>query len=180
MGRKPAKKQLSLSALSDGMPAITPAQGQMLAEAAAVCLELRTHQPGVRFAKAGLMPRDVDLIWEAATEQARLCYADKPEATEWGATAIAILLVREITGMVVLQRSAKGTGFDYWIGDEDNDLMFQGLSRLEVSGILVGTQGQIAARIAQKKKQMDPSDDYGPGWVAVIEFGTPVAHVESK
>jgi hypothetical protein len=180
MGRAPAKKQLSLSALSDGMPAITPAHGQMLAEAAAVCLELKTHQPGVGFARAGLMTEDLHLLWEAATEQARLCYADKPDATEWGAAAIAILFVREITGKVVVERSAKGTGFDYWLGDGDSDLIFQGLSRLEVSGILVGTQAQIAARIAQKKKQMDPSDDHGPGLVAVIEFGTPVAHVESK
>lgn len=180
MGRAPTKKQLSLSALSDGMPAITPAHGQMLAEAAAVCLELKTHRPGVGFAKAGLMTEDLLLRWEAVTEQARLCYADKPEATEWGAAAIAILFVREVTGMAVMQRSVKGTGFDYWVGDEDNELIFQGLSRLEVSGILAGTPAQIAARIAQKKKQMDPSDDNGPGLVAVIEFGTPVAHVESK
>jgi len=51
---------------------------------------------------------------------------------------------------------------------------------LEVSGILSGTDTQIAARVKQKKKQMNPSDDLGRGIVAVIEFGKPLAVLDDK
>jgi hypothetical protein len=163
------------------MPALTRAAGQSLAEAAAVCLELQDHAIGVRFVKTGLMSEDFHLLWSPATEQAKRTYADTQVATELGACAIALLFVQEQLGKVVIERSAKGTGFDYWIGDDPGgDIPFQGLARLEVSGILAGTRAQIQARIAQKKKQMDPTDASAPGFVAVVEFGTPVAHVESK
>lgn len=163
------------------MPALTRAAGQSLAEAAAVCLELKDHAAGVCFAKTGLMSEDFYLLWSPATEQAKRTYADTQVATELGACAIALLFVKEQLGKVVIERSAKGTGFDYWIGDEtEDDIPFQGLARLEVSGILAGTQAQIQGRIAQKKKQMDPTDASAPGFVAVVEFGTPIAHLESK
>jgi hypothetical protein len=54
------------------------------------------------------------------------------------------------------------------------------MARLEVSGILEGTHAQIQSRLAQKKRQMDPTDASAPGFVAIVEFGTPLAHLESK
>jgi hypothetical protein len=178
---QPTKKYVSLATLAQGMPALTMAAGQSLAEAAAVCLELKEHSAGVRFAKTGLMSEDFYLLWSPATDQARRTNADPQVATELGACAIALLFVKEQLGKVTIQRSAKGTGFDYWLGDEtDDDLPFQGLARLEVSGILAGTHAQIQSRLVQKKKQMDPSDASAPGFVAVVEFGTPIAHLESK
>jgi hypothetical protein len=176
-----AKKNMSLAALSEGMPGLTAARGQTLAEAAAVCLESRNHQTGIRLPRIGLMPEDLHVEWQPVDDQMRRCYADMPEATEWGACGIAILVVKEVTGMVVIERSVKGTGFDYWLGDKDNDgLPFVGTSRLEVSGILSGTWSQIEFRIKQKRDQIRPSDHLAPGFVAVVEFGTPVACVERK
>jgi hypothetical protein len=104
------------------------------------------------------------------------------EATELGACGVAILVVKEATAKVVVERSKKGTGFDYWLGDtsDDNGLPFAGASRLEVSGILTGTKSQIQSRIKQKKGQLAPSDHLAPGFVAVVEFGTPIACVENK
>jgi len=51
---------LSLAALSAGMPGLTPACGQTLAEAAAVCLESRSHETGVRLERAGLTSNHLD------------------------------------------------------------------------------------------------------------------------
>lgn len=90
-------------------------------------------------------------------------------------------MVKEVTNKVVVERSKKGTGFDYWLGDKDYDgLPFVGISRLEVSGILSGTKNQIESRIKEKKGQMTPTDHLAPGFVAVVEFGTPIACVENK
>ncbi len=177
----PAKKAMSLAALAAGMPGLTAASGQTLAEAAAVCLESRKHQTGVRLPRAGMMREDLHVEWQPVDEQNRRCYADIQEATERGACGVAILVVKEATGLVVVERSKKGTGFDYWLGDKDhNGLPFEGVSRLEVSGILIGTQTQIDARMKQKKEQMKPTDQVAPGFVAIVEFGTPIARVESK
>jgi hypothetical protein len=52
------------------MPALTRAAGQTLAEAAAVCLELKDHAAGVCFAKTSLMSEDFYLLWSPATEHA--------------------------------------------------------------------------------------------------------------
>jgi hypothetical protein len=177
----PAKKAMRLAALAEGMPGLTTAAGQTLAEAAAVCLEDQKHPSGVRLQRGGMMPDDMHVEWLPVDEQQRRCYADMQEATEWGACGVAVLVVREVTGLVVVDRSKKGSGFDYWLGEKDSDnLPFAGTSRLEVSGILTGTQTQIASRIKQKKDQMKPTDHLASGFVAVIEFGTPTACVESK
>ena len=177
----PAKKAMSLTALASGMPGLTAASGQTLAEAAAVCLESRKHLTGVRLPRTGMMREDLHVEWQPVDEQSRRCYADMQEATERGACGVAILVVKEATGLVVVERSKKGTGFDYWLGDKDYDgLPFEGVTRLEVSGILNGTQTQVDARVKQKKEQMKPTDRVAPGFVAVVEFGTPIARVESK
>jgi len=51
---QPTNKHVSLATLAQGMPALTMAAGQSLAEAAAVCLEFKEHAAGVCFSKKGL------------------------------------------------------------------------------------------------------------------------------
>ncbi len=172
---------MRLAALADGMPGLTAASGQMLAEAAAVCLEDRRHPIGVRLERHGLMREALHVEWPPIDDQVRRCHADMQEATERGACGIAILVAREATGLVVIERSKRGTGFDYWLGEKDYEgLPFAGTRRLEVSGMLTGTRRQVAARIKQKKEQMRPTDSMAPGFVAVVEFGRPIACLESK
>jgi hypothetical protein len=118
--------------------------------------------------------------WPPTDAQTRRTHNDLQEATERGAWGIAILIVCDLTRMVVVERAAKGGGFDYWLGDEDDDELFQGKTRLEVSGILAGSRSQVLTRMRQKKDQMKPSDRLAPGYVAVVEFGTPIACVERK
>jgi hypothetical protein len=175
-----AKKALNLIALAEGtMPGLTRACGTSVAEAAAVCLEERQHRTGVTFQLAGVKVERFPLEWAPVDEQARRCYNDLQEATELGAYGIAILIVCDLTGMVVVERSKKGPGFDYWLGDRDDDLLFAGKARLEVSGILSGSRSQVQTRMRQKKEQIKPSDHLAPGYVAVVEFATPIACVET-
>ena len=183
--------KINLAALGDGMPGLTSACGTMLAESAAVCFEDCEHQTGVQlqlrlagmvmtFEALGMMPIEAfHLEWSAVDEQQKRCYNDLQEATERGAYGVAILVLKELTGKVVVERSKKGPGFDYWLAAGDDELLFTGKARLEVSGILSGTVSEIHTRAKQKKAQIKPSQHLAPGYVAIIEFGSPTAHVEA-
>jgi hypothetical protein len=180
MGSPVKTANLSLVSLAEGtMPGLSRACGTVLAEAAAVCLEERQHRSGVTFHLTGTKVGQFLVEWPPVDDQARRSHNDLQEATERGAYGIAILIVCDLTGMVVVERSKKGPGFDYWLGEEDDDELFQGKARLEVSGILSGSRSQVQARVRQKREQVKPSDHLAPGYVAVVEFGTPLACVET-
>ena len=172
--------RLNLAALAEGtMPGLNRTCGTLLAEAAAVCLENREHRTGVTLHLTGVQARQFPMDWPAVDDQAGRSHNDLQEATERGACAIAILVVCDLTGMIVVERSKKGPGFDYWLGKEDDGELFQRKARLEASGLLAASRSQLQARVRQKREQVRPSDHLAPGYVAVVEFGTPIACVET-
>ena len=69
--------------------------------------------------------------------------------TEQAAYGTAFLIIRELTDLTVIERSRKGTGFDYWLGtfDTDEGQLFQNKVRLEVSGIRKGDSSRVKARL---------------------------------
>lgn len=163
-----------LSGLGAGAPGITTACGTCLAEAAAVCLEGQRHNPGVSLRIRGAFNSAYRLVWATPTAQQRRCHADPLYATEHGACGVAILITKQLTGKVVVERSRRGTGFDYWLGDADDDL-FQGKVRLEVSGVLAGGDDEIDARMKVKAEQTMVSDGRLPAYVIVVGFRHPIA-----
>lgn len=174
---------IHLNKLGDGdMPGLSPGFGRHLAEAAAVCLDNQKHVSGIDIQFTAPSGNVVKLEWSEVNDHQRNSYKDLQEATEYGACGIAILLMRHLTGKIVLERSIKGPGmgFDYWLGDNDNDDLFAGKTRLEVSGILSGNEKDLKTRATQKKKQMHPSSNLGPGYVGIIEFSKPYAHMEES
>ena len=164
------------------MPALTPAFGTFLAEACQVCLQNAGHRPGQILAVRGSESRHFSLSWvEGEAEQLLRSWADQQEATEYGATAIAILLVLQMTDYTVVRRSVKGTGFDYWLGyADDSSLPFQDVVRLEVSGVFRGDEPTLRQRVQKKLKQVSRSDYLGlPALVIVTEFSQPQSHLVS-
>jgi hypothetical protein len=141
-------------------------------------LEDRDHKSGVSLQLTGVKKQERVLNWPAVTDQQRRCYNDVQEATERGAYGVAILVVKEVTGLLVVERSKKGPGFDYWLGESDDDDLFANKARLEVSGILSGSDSDIRSRTKQKKEQIEPSAKLATGYVAIIEFSKPTAHLE--
>jgi hypothetical protein len=115
MAKARSKKSASLvlDDLSDGLPAITPEFGAALAQAAAVCLQSQNHSSGAVLRVSGGWRRKFAVQWKPVTEQMKRCWNEATEATEFGACALAILLVIELTEFTVIERSRKGTGFDY-------------------------------------------------------------------
>jgi hypothetical protein len=171
---------LSLDGLVHGFPHIPSEGGAMMAQAAVVCLDHQAHTSSVRLVVDGAFTATFSLSWsEEVTEAKRRFRNDLDEATQQGAYAVAILLIRALTGYTIIERSRKGTGFDWWLGTEDN--LFQGKARLEVSGILRGTPRRINSRIKARMGQTRQSDHLAlTAYVVVVEFGTPRAKVVQR
>jgi hypothetical protein len=172
--------EISLDSLLQGFRHIPHEGGAMLAQAAMVCLDHQGHGPGVGLAVDGTFTARFSLSWsDAVTQAMRRFWNDLEEATQQGAYAIAIVLLHALTGFTVIERSRKGTGFDWWLGTEDN--LFQGKARLEVSGILQGSHRRIKSRIKSRIMQTQRSDALGlPAYVVVVEFGKPRAEVVER
>lgn len=177
--RTTTSNMLDLNDLGNGLPAITPDFGRALAEAGGVCLESQGHVQGVQLRVRGYSDKLYPLAWPSITEQTRRCWNDPEDATENGAMGIAVLLAQREIGYTVIERSWKGTGFDYWMGDK-SAYPFQHKARLEISGIRKGNDQQVKARVQQKLKQTDRSDGILPAYVIVVEFGQPLAEVQEK
>ena len=109
------EKTLNVSRLAEGMPGISPPYGQSMAEAAAVCLHDQGHRPGVEMPVTGSYQSRFRVIWGEVTEQMVRSWADPEFATEQGAYGLAALLIEALSDLTVLERSRKGTGFDYWL-----------------------------------------------------------------
>lgn len=96
---------------------------------------------------------------------------------------IAILLAIKKTGYSTVERSIKGTGFDYWLGEAKNteELPFQRKARLEISGIRSGNEYQVNRRVNMKLMQTNRSDNIGlPAYIIVVEFSMPMSIFKEK
>jgi hypothetical protein len=174
---------LNLVSLIEGIPALTPALGGTLAEAAAVCFANQGHGESCLLqVQWEVEQRAFTLHRLLVSEPMLRAYRDMQEATELGACGVAILVVRDITGHTVVERSVKGTGFDYWLGtvhsSEAGLEPFERKARLEVSGILQGGAEIVAARVREKIRQTRRSAGDYPAYIVVVEFGTPMARME--
>ena len=175
---------LNLNELEIGLPAITPQWGSALAQVAGVCLESQGHRQGVLLRVTGHISNTYTLSWSPIDDQARRSWADLQEATEYGATAVAVLLVKKETGYAVIERSAKGTGIDYWLGHETDGAPFQNKARLEISGILSvegdvrDVERAVARRVKEKLAQAQPSSGSFPAYIVIVEFGSPLCEVQ--
>lgn len=175
-----AERSLVLSDLLDGLPKLSPVLAGALAEAASVCLERYGHPDNVRMSVTGDYPVRYLVERLAVTDQHRDSYTDTEEATEWGACGIAILMILDLTNYTVVQRAVKNTGFDYWLGEREDPIL-QKKARLEVSGIGIGTEGNIRTRAQRKHRQTTKSDALQmEAIVVIVEFSTPAAHMESR
>jgi hypothetical protein len=166
-----------LQQLSQGLPAITPALGETLAEAITICLTSQNHPNGIILSIEGDFQTQICLSYPPVTAQMQRCWNDQEYTTEQAAYGIAILLIRHLTNLTVIERSRKGSGFDYWLGMAQPNLPFQRLMRLEVSGIRQGNDRLIKTRVRIKKEQVRRVENDCPAYVAIIEFGTPCAHI---
>jgi len=172
---------LRMRSLREGRTGLTPAFGQSLEEAASVCLHEQGHESPTEIAVNGAFDAEGKVEWDPPTAQQKDCWNDDEEATEHGAYGVASLLVEQC-GLEIKQRSKKKTGFDFWLGEQGEKVaLFQGLSRLEVSGIRSGDTSAVASRTRSKLRQTEASDALGlPAVIVVVEFGSPMAKLVER
>lgn len=167
--------------LEEGFPGLSGSRGKQLAEASIVCFEHCNHNKKAEIKVSGYKDCNILFQWQIeVTDQMRNTYNDFQELTEEAACGVAILLVLKLTGYEVVQRSKKGTGVDYWLSHKDSGLPFQRAARLEVSGILKGTEKELNQRLNIKKKQTTPSDGYLPVFITIVEFTQPASLLVKK
>lgn len=171
-----------------GMPGLTPARANSFVEAAAVCFEENGHFESAQMSVAVASPNrwrdrieaeDLHLKYPRTSKQVRTTNKDLQDAAEDGACAVAISIVHRLFSLLVLERSYKGTGFDYWIGRKETE-GFQGMERLEVSGILSGNESDIKGRVKRKLEQVARGSEQNsslPQCIVVVEFGRPQARI---
>lgn len=157
--------------------------GATCAEAAAVCLDDQGHSERTVLQIDGIQSCAIELQWDGIDDTIRRFNADQEVATEYGAYGIAALIMPYFTKLTMIERSVKGRGFgfDFWLGSiDDTDTLLQRKARLEVSGIRKGSDPLIQSRVNMKLRQISPSNTVAPGYIAVVEFGTPRARIVEK
>jgi len=173
---------INLEELSKGLPGLSSRIGSYLSEAGGYCLQKNSHNPGSTLSIQGLFDKSCRIYWKYnVSDQIKNSYADEQEAVEFGACGIAISTIVKLTRYTVIKRSCKGTGFDYWLGEKESDLPFEGNARLEVSGIMRGTEEEIKKRIKIKIDQTKQSDHLSiPAIIAITEFSHPVCNLVQR
>lgn len=175
-----APRQLDLTELAAGTACLTPAVCANLVEAAVVCLTTKGHVSGVGMHTTGDgSTATVRVHWDRLDIRAIASHDDQQEATENGAVAIAIELVRRGTGLEVVRRSRKHTGFDWHLGHRSGAPPFAETTCLEVSGVLNETSTTVADRLRRKVEQVKRGGTGLPGFAVVVGFAGPCAAVRS-
>lgn len=126
-------RKLNLDNLKLGQPGLSKIMANLLVEATIVCLILNGHQSGVTLKVTGDIEEDFQLFWsDRITDQKIKTWRDQKEAVEYGASAIAILLIFVLEGLVIKERLSQDEIADYSLRtvlSEDRK------GHLEVSGI---------------------------------------------
>lgn len=159
-----------------GLPGITPVAASQLYEAFEVCMHIAGHNEKVGLKMVGMTNENINLLWtDEYNSQKERTYTDMQYTVEHGAVCLSVMLSLSLTPYTIVERSRKGTGFDYWLGDKDS-VLFQKKARLEVSGIQKGDEATLNRRYVSKAEQTRQSDELMlPAYISVIEFSNPKA-----
>lgn len=177
------KKALQLENLSQLIDTISSVQCDYYSEGCMVALEKQGHLPGVELSIEGVESASFILVWD--TSPIRSGWQEIRDIAEVGSIALAFFVILELTEYQVIEQSIIGSGFDFWLGykekhenhDPDNFLN----ARLEISGINKGSRREMAQRLRKKMHQLGVSDHLKtPGYVIIIEFGTPICIIVQK
>lgn len=108
-----------------------------------------------------LVNRQLRLTWSVESENIGVPPVQENVITEWAACGIACIILPLYTGLRMLHVTQSGDGFDYWVGNRNEEF------GLEISGTLAGNLNQ---RHRLKIRQLLNSPHHVAGYVCVVSF----------
>ena len=175
---------LSIAALADRHPGLTPAVADGYSEAARVCLARHHTPPTVFLIDLSGKATESSLPWEVPDDRTMGAWANQTDATRDGAYAISLAAVEVREQLVAIRRAETLSGADYYVaalGSDPTDL--ENSFRLEVSGTDAGDMTVVRQRMLQKQAQTRVALSNLPAIAAVVGFKSSVvaiAHVEDE
>lgn len=172
-----AIRELALESLADGIPTIPDDAVGYYKQKCMVCFHNQGHESGVWLVVEYRNSNEIiKVCWSGeVTDEILRAWADLRQATFDAASAMALLLVREFTEFTAIRQAAIGTTVDYYLARQEpvDDLIFNDVSRLEVSGILQENEGNtVESRVREKLRRLEPERDL-PALIVVVEFSQP-------
>jgi hypothetical protein len=113
------------------------------------------------------------------TDQMRRSYRDERKATDHGACAVAILIIKNLLDLHVIEEACPPSGFDYWVKTPDS-FLFQEAQRLEVSGMLRQDESRQRSRLAEKNRQVLRGSGDVSRIIVVVEFSRFLALIDRR
>lgn len=150
---------------------VSPGLGASYAEAARVCLDRHHTSPAEFQLRDNAAGSRANADWTAADETLKGAWANKDDATEFGAYGLALAAIELTRGLVAVRRAETRTGSDYYLGDKigrSQDL--ENSFRLEVSGTDEGRYSTIDGRLRQKLEQANKGKSNLPAIASVVGF----------
>jgi len=179
--------QLDLELLFSDLPIMTEWLAGEYYSALLVCLEHHNHKSGIEALLQNLdetLAR-LELVWsKPLDEYDRRSWGGPGNAAETAGEGIAWLIVHLFTDYAVIERSARGSGVDFWLGDKGDvdKLIFQTKARMEAKA-RTHIQYDSGIREVLKKalEQTEKSDHTDlPAYIVVTEFSRPVIYLVQK
>ena len=180
-------KKIDIDSLKNGIPVMTEGLFGIHKESCIVCLETNGHYSGVQLELIFDNKKDNCKVIYNGKLSSRLLksYADSNKTTDFGACAIALLLIREYTDYVAEQAAnTTGNGIDYYLikknENYDEELLFNYSGFLEVSGIRAETKNTyIKKRLNEKIRRLEYyNHDFSiPTFIIIVEFVKPHTRV---
>ena len=141
------------------------------AEAATVCFD-RHHDTAVELEINDRSAISIALVnWPKVTDQTKAAWNNDIDATEAGASAVALAVVEQTRGLVAVSRAETATGADYYIDKPGAQIVDLETSyRLEISGTNAADQRQVSYRLTSKIKQAQKGRSNLPAIACVVGF----------
>jgi hypothetical protein len=166
-----SKKNLKFGDLSNRHHGVTPALSAVYAEAVSICLGRHHTSPQNIALRDGTMETQTVAEWKAADQRTQGAWANKDDATEFGAYGLALAAAEVTRGLVAVRRAETRTGADYYLGPPNGPAEdLEANLRLEVSGTDLGNDAVIETRLREKLRQAERGASNLPAIATVVGF----------
>ncbi len=171
-------------ALDEKVPALTSSFAGLMQEAVVMCMSEYQHLSGVSCDVRDLKEvlTRTQIVWAIElTDNIVRAFGSATAAAELAGEGIAILAILTMTSYTIIERSIKGTGVDFWLGDEANTTedVIQREARMEVKGrTRIEFDKDIRSAVRKGVRQTERSAASKlPACVILTEFSRPVIYM---